>query len=67
MQPESPLAQLQVIPSSPIASYTGEEADSHLTTVSLQVVVESNKITPEPTLLQTEQSQFFQLALIRLF
>jgi len=34
--------QLQNIPSSLIASYTGEEADTHLTTSSLQVAVESN-------------------------
>lgn len=30
----------------------GEEANSHLTTTSLQVVVESSKVTPEPPALQ---------------
>ena len=30
IQPESPLAQLEAIPSNPIASYAGEEADLHL-------------------------------------
>jgi len=34
IQPESPLAQLEAIPSSPIASYVGEEAEPHLTTAS---------------------------------
>jgi len=44
IQLESPLAQLVAVPSSPIASYVREEADSHLTTASLQAVVESGKI-----------------------
>jgi len=30
----------------------GEEADPHLTTASFQAVVESNKLCPEPSLLQ---------------
>ena len=47
MQPESLLAQLEAIPSSSIASYTREEADPQLTTTSLQVVIESNKVFPE--------------------
>ena len=51
IQPESPLAQLEAIPPSPIASYMGEEADPHLTTASLQVVVENNKVSPKPPLL----------------
>ena len=48
VQPESPLAQLEAIPSSPIASYMREEADPYLITASLQAVVESNKVSPEP-------------------
>ena len=47
VQPESPLVQLKAIPSSPTASYTGEEARFPLTTTSLQVVVESNEVSPE--------------------
>jgi len=43
-----------------------EEGDPHPTTSSFQVVVESNEISPEPPLLQTEQSQFPQLLPIRL-
>ena len=44
----------------------GEEADSHLTTITFQVVVESDKVTPEPPLLQTKHSHSPQLLLIRL-
>ena len=66
MQPESPLAQLEDMPSSPITSYMGEKAKSHLTTTSLQVVVESHEVIPEPSLSQTEQSQLPQPLLIRL-
>ena len=66
MQPESPLAQLEVIPSSPVPSYTGEETESHLITTSLEVVVESDKVTPEPPLLQSEQYQPPQPLLTRL-
>ena len=57
--------QLEAIPPSPITSYVGEEANSHLTTASLQVVVESNKVSPEPPLLLTRYSQFTQSLLIR--
>jgi len=45
VQPESSLAQLEVIPSSPITGYTREEAAPQLTTTSLQVVIESNKVS----------------------
>ena len=48
IQPESPLTQLEAISSSPIASYAGDEANTHLTTTSLQVVVESNEGSTEP-------------------
>ena len=44
--------QLQAIPSSPIASYLGEEASPNLTTTSFRVVVESDTVSPEPLLLQ---------------
>ena len=39
VQPESPLAQLEAILSSPIASYVGQEADTHLSTTSFQAVI----------------------------
>jgi len=51
VQPESSLTQLEAIPSSPITSHPREEADPQLTTTSLQVVIESNKVSPEPPLL----------------
>ena len=53
MQPEPPLVHLEAIPSYPITSYAEEEADPHLTTTFFQVVVEGNKVSPEPPLLQT--------------
>ena len=52
------MMQLEVIPTSPIASSVGEKIDSHLTTASFQEAVESSKFSPEPSLLQTKQFQF---------
>ena len=50
-------------PSSYVLSLlVGEEADPHLTKISFQEAVESLKVTPEPPLLQTEQSQFSQFS-----
>ena len=43
VQPKSPLAQLEAIPSDPITSHMREEADPQLTTTSLQLAIESNK------------------------
>ena len=65
VQPEPSLVQLEAIPSSPITSHPRQEADPQLTTTSLQVVIESNKVSPEPPLLQTEQSQLLQPLFIR--
>ena len=64
IQPEPPLAQLQAIPFRSISTYAGEEADSHFT--SFQRVLESNKVSPEPPRLRTEQSQLPQPLLMRL-
>ena len=44
----------------------GEVADPHLTMTSLQAVVEIDKVSPEPPLLQNKQSQFLQPLLMRL-
>ena len=66
IQPEPSLARLEAIPSNLVVSYMGEEAKPHLTTTSLQAVIESNKVFPESLLVQTKQSQFPQLLLIRL-
>ena len=65
IQPEPPLMQLEIIPSHPIASYAGEVTNTHHASASPQVVVESNKVSPEPPLLQTK-SQFPHLLLRRL-
>ena len=41
-----------------------EEADPQLPTTSFQVVVDSNKVSPEIPLLQTKQPQFPQFFII---
>ncbi|KAK4820565.1 hypothetical protein QYF61_001628 [Mycteria americana] len=66
IQSKPPLAQLETISSCPIACYLGEETDSHLSTTSFQVVVESNKVSPQPPFLQATQPKFLQPLLIRL-
>jgi len=58
--------QHEAIASHPIAGYLGEETTSHLTTTSFQVVVESDKVPPQPPLLQAEQPLLPQPLLIRL-
>ena len=65
-QTEPSLAHLEAIPSCLIVSYVQKEAGPHFAATSFQVVVESNKVSPEPPLLQTEQSQLPRLFLIRL-
>ncbi|KAK4813607.1 LOW QUALITY PROTEIN: hypothetical protein QYF61_011953, partial [Mycteria americana] len=49
-----------------MACYLGEETDPHLATTSFQVAVESNKVSPQPPLLQAKQPQFPQPPPIRL-
>ena len=65
IQSEPPLGQLEVISSCPIAC-SEEETNPHLTTAPFQVVVESNKVSPEPLFLQANQSQIPQPLLVRL-
>ncbi|KAK4818143.1 hypothetical protein QYF61_006742, partial [Mycteria americana] len=48
IQSKPPLAQLEAISSCPITCYLGEETDPHLSTTSFQVVVESDKVSPQP-------------------
>ncbi|KAK4822882.1 hypothetical protein QYF61_021101 [Mycteria americana] len=60
IQSKPPLAQLEAISSCPILCYLGEETDPHLSTTSFQVVVESNKVSPQPPFLQAKQPQFPQ-------
>ncbi|KAK4824075.1 hypothetical protein QYF61_010586, partial [Mycteria americana] len=66
IQSKPPLAQLEAISSRPMACYLGEETDPHLPTTSFQVVVESNKVSPQPPFLQAKQPQFPQPLPIRL-
>jgi len=66
IQSKPSLTQLEAIASRPIASYLGEETNTCLTTTSLQGVVESKKVSPQPLLLQTKRSLFPQSLLIRL-
>ena len=49
-----PLIQLKTISSCPFASYLGEETNTHPATTSFQVVVESNKVSTQPPLLQAK-------------
>ena len=57
IQSEPPLTQLEVISSHPISGYLGDETNTHLTTTAFQVVVESDEVSPQPPLLQSEQPQ----------
>ena len=66
VQSEPPLTQLEAIASCPITSYFGEETNTCVSTTSFQVVIESNKVPPQPPLLQTEQPQLPQPLLRRL-
>jgi len=66
IQSKLPLTPLEAIASRPITSYLGEETNSCLTTTSFQVGVESNKVLPQPLLLQTKQLQLPQPLLVRL-
>ena len=63
---KTPLMQLEAIASHPIASYLGEETNTPLTTPSFQGVVESEKVPPQPPLLQTKEPQSLQPLFIRL-
>jgi len=56
IQSKPPLMQLEAIAPCPIASYLGEETNTHLTTTSFQVAGESNQVSPQPPLLQAKQS-----------
>ena len=51
------LVQFEAISSCPITCYLGKETNTHLTTVSIQVVVESDKVSPQPPFLQAKQPQ----------
>ena len=48
IQTKPPRAQLEAIPSCPVTHYVGEDTDIHLATTSFQVVVERDKVSPQP-------------------
>ena len=60
IQSKPPLAQLEAISSHPITCYLTEETSTHLATTPLQVVAESDKVSPQPPFLQTKQPQLPQ-------
>ncbi|KAK4821136.1 LOW QUALITY PROTEIN: hypothetical protein QYF61_013522 [Mycteria americana] len=66
MQSKHLLMQLEAISSCSITSYLGEETNPHLSTTSFQVLVESDKVSPQPPFLQAKQPQLPQPLLIRL-
>jgi len=64
IQSKRPLMQLEAISSHPIAGYLGEETNTCLSTAAFQAVVESEKVSPQPPLLQTEQPQLPQVLIV---
>jgi len=60
IQSKPPLTQLETLSSRGITCYVGKETNPHLTTPSFQAVLESNKVPPQPPLLQAEQPQLPQ-------
>jgi len=62
IQSEPPLTQLEAIASCPITGYLGEETNPHLTTPSCQVAVQSEKVSPHPSLLQAKQLEIQSLS-----
>ena len=50
----------------PLVTWEGKEFDCHIATISFQEIVENYKISSDPPLLRTKQTQFPQLMLTRL-
>ncbi|KAJ7415021.1 hypothetical protein BTVI_39585 [Pitangus sulphuratus] len=50
--------------SCPAADCQGEEPNPHVATITFQVVVESDKVTPEPPLLHAKHPQLILTGLI---
>jgi len=53
-QSKPPLTQLEAIASRPIASYLGEGTNTLLTRTTFQVVVEMDKVSSQPPLIQAK-------------
>jgi len=58
--------QLEAIASCPVASFLGEETNTLLITTTFHVIVENNKVSPQPPPLHTKQPQSPPTLLIRL-
>ena len=57
IQPKPPLSQPEAVSSCPIPCSLGAEPSHLLAPFSFQAVVESDKVPPEPSLLQTKPPQ----------
>ena len=66
IQSEPPLMQLEAIASCPVGSFLGEETNTLLITTTFHVIVENNKVSPQPPPLHTKQPQSPPTLLIRL-
>ncbi|KAK4806763.1 hypothetical protein QYF61_005559 [Mycteria americana] len=66
VQSELPPTQLHSISSCPIAGHQREEISTSPSTAPLEEVVDCNEVTPQPSLLQAEQTKWPQPLLISL-
>lgn len=58
------MVQLKAVSLCAVICHWRKETDTFLAATSFQVVVESNDVSPGPSLLQTKQPQFLQPLLI---
>ena len=65
IQSKPPMIYLEAISFCPIASCLGEENNTHLLTKSFHVILESDKVSPEPPFPRVKP-QFPQPLLVRL-
>ena len=64
IQPKPPLVQLAAIPPHPITCHQREETNPTLAISTLQILEESNNVSPQPPFPQTKQPQFLQSLLV---
>lgn len=67
IQPDPPLVQTETTSSPFLANYAGEEADPHFSKASFQVVVENDKASPKPSLLNVSfyMNKYTKILLVR--
>ena len=63
IQCNDPLVKLDTVSSCPIPCYQEDDIDTRLLTTCFQVVVHSDKVSPQPPFLQTEDPHFTQLCI----